>query len=208
MSGMSFALPLVPVNADGTFTLPGVPPGKYHVSTNFSAPALAAGGGASSLWSARSGMLDGVDVLDRGLDVRPGRAVQNLVISFTDQPAAISGKLIDASGAPVPDLTIVVFSTNRGDWTPGSRRVLQPIRPASDGTYSATGLPPGEYYLAALTDIGPDDWPDPSFMEQIAASAIKITLGEGEKKVQDVKLSGRQAQTDSPSVGRDAPSTR
>ena len=45
-------------------------------------------------------------------------------------------------------------------------------------------------------------------MEQIAASAIKITLGEGEKKVQDVKLSGRQAQTDSPSVVLGASSTR
>ena len=132
-SGMSFALPLTPVAADGTFSLTGIPPGKYHVATNFSVGAPAAGGGALNLWSARSGVLDGVDVLDRGIDVRPGRPVQNLVISFTDQPTSISGKLIDASGAPVPDLTIVVFSTDRGDWTPGSRRVSQPIRPANDG---------------------------------------------------------------------------
>jgi hypothetical protein len=206
-SGLAFAMPLTPLAADGTFTIKGVPPGTYRVSTNFGGPAVA-GGGAGNIWSARSGMLDGVDVLDRGLEVHAGHSVQNLVLSFTDQPASIVGKLTDASGAPVPDLTIVVFSTNRADWTAGSRRVPQPIRPGMDGKYSVAGLPPGQYYLAALTDIGPDDWPDPSFLEQIAASAITITLGEGEKKEQDVKLSGREsAQTDS-SAGRGGPSTR
>ena len=51
-------------------------------------------------------------------------------------------------------------------------------------------MPPGEYFLAALTDPDPVQLKDPSFLEQLAASAIRVTLAEGEKKVQDVKLPG------------------
>ena len=51
-------------------------------------------------------------------------------------------------------------------------------------------MPPGEYFLAVLTDPDPVQLKDPSFLEQLAASAIRVTLTEGERKVQDVKLSG------------------
>jgi hypothetical protein len=53
-----------------------------------------------------------------------------------------------------------------------------------------TGLPPGEYFLAVLIDPDPSQLRDPSFLDQLVASAIRVTLTEGEKKVQDVKLSG------------------
>ena len=64
------------------------------------------------------------------------------------------------------------------------------IQPASDGKFRATGLPAGEYYLAAVTDLDPQDWGDPAFMDQIVPGAIKITVGDGEKKVQDLKVGG------------------
>jgi hypothetical protein len=41
-----------------------------------------------------------------------------------------------------------------------------------------------------LTDSDPSQLEDQGFLEQRAASAIRVTLGEGEKKVQDLKLSG------------------
>jgi len=47
---------------------------------------------------------------------------------------------------------------------------------------------PGEYYLAALTDFDRNDVDKAWFLEQVAAAATKITIGEGEKKTQDLKI--------------------
>ncbi len=64
------------------------------------------------------------------------------------------------------------------------------IRPGADGKYRFANLLPGEYYLAAVTDLEPGDWGDPAFMEQVAAAAIKLTFAQGEKKVQDLRTGG------------------
>jgi hypothetical protein len=71
-------------------------------------------------------------------------------------------------------------------WT-GSRRLRPPVRPASDGRYRIAPLPAG-VYVAALTDLDPEDLYDPAFLEQVAASSLTVTLAEGEKRVQDLRL--------------------
>jgi hypothetical protein len=111
-------------------------------------------------------------------------------VTFTDQPTEVSGRLIDAAGKPMPGFAIVMFSTDRSTWAPGSRRISPPIQVASDGKYKVTGLPPGDYFLAALTDYENGDLGEVSFLDQIANVAIKLTLGDGEKKVQDLKIGG------------------
>jgi hypothetical protein len=63
--------------------------------------------------------------------------------------------------------------------------------PASDGRITFKGLAPGEYYLAAVTDVSPAEAADPAFLEQVALSAIKVTVGPGEKRTQDLKIAGR-----------------
>ena len=75
-------------------------------------------------------------------------------------------------------------------WTVSPRRSSGIVRLGSDGRYRVTGLPPGEYLLAAITDIEPGQLNDISFLEQLARAGIRITLAEGEKKVQDVKIGG------------------
>ena len=50
-------------------------------------------------------------------------------------------------------------------------------------------LPAGDYYLAALTDADLDDWQSPAFLAQAIAAGVKVTLGDGETKTQDVKIS-------------------
>ena len=65
-----------------------------------------------------------------------------------------------------------------------------PTRPASDGKYRLPGLPPGDYYVAALTEFEPSDMYDASFLEQLIPASFKITLAEGEKKTQDLRLAG------------------
>ena len=52
------------------------------------------------------------------------------------------------------------------------------------------GLPPGEYYVCAVTDVDPADLKDPAFLESLTSASIKITLTAGEKKSLDLKLGG------------------
>ena len=74
----------------------------------------------------------------------------------------------DRGGRAATDYYILVFSSDRKHWTPGSRRVRM-TRPATDGSFSVKGLPPGEYFLAALTDLETGEWNDPALLEQLVA---------------------------------------
>jgi protocatechuate 3,4-dioxygenase beta subunit len=174
-------------DATGNFKITGVMPGKYRLQVNIpgTAPNQTTPG-----WAVRSAIVAGQDTLDTSLEVRPGENVDNVAVTVIDQTAELSGSLIDANGKPAPGFTLLVFSTDRAFWTPNHRRLAQPTQPASDGKFRITNLPPGEYYMAAVTDLEPGDWGDTTFMEAVAAAAFKITIGEGEKKVQDLKIAG------------------
>ena len=82
------------------------------------------------------------------------------LVVFTDQMTELSGTLLDSTGAPISDLSILLFSTDRTHWN-GARRMRGPTQPANDGTFRFPGLAPGEYYLAALSDPDPDELRDP-----------------------------------------------
>lgn len=181
------------VDASGNFTMTGVTPGRYRLVAN------APGSTPTSGWLLKSAVIDGRDTLDDALDLKPGQNVSGAVLTFTDQMGELSGKLMDSEGKPAPGYTILLFSTDRALWPTGSRRIQQPIQPASDGKYKATSLPAGEYYLAAVTDLDPQDWGDPAYMEQVAAGALKITIADGEKKTQDLRVKGSSEPPSAPS---------
>ena len=165
-------------DADGVFTITGVPPGKYRLSAF--AP-------NAPKWSLRSAILNGRDVIDETFEVVPGENVSGLAVTYTDQPSELTGTVLDASGKPADEYFIVAFSTDRKYWAPGSRRVTQ-FRPAQNGAYRISTLPAGEYFLCALTDLDPGVLYDPAFLESLMASSLKISFADGEKRVQDLKL--------------------
>jgi hypothetical protein len=134
--------------------------------------------------------VNGRDIADRAFDLAPGQDESGLVVTLTDRPTELSGIVRDSAGRPAPGFPIIVFSTDRSYWMDASRRVLQ-ARPASDGNYRLAGLPAGEYFVAAVTDIDPGQLYDPAFLELLSASSFKITIADGEKKTQDLKLGGQ-----------------
>jgi len=182
------------MNADGTFTFQGATPGRYRVNASVQPGVVAVPVGTPSgavfapTWWMKSVVYNGIDTLDSALEITTAD-VSGIVITFTDRPTELSGRLLDAAGRPAPEYSVVAFSSDRTFWTAGSRR-LRTARPDSDGKFQMLSLPPGEYCLVALTDLDQADLADPTFLEQLAAASIKITLAEGEKKKQDLKLSG------------------
>ena len=57
--------------------------------------------------------------------------------------------------------------------------------------FSFADLPAGEYLLVALTDVEPDEWQKPAFLTAIAPAGLRVTLGHGEQKRQDLRIAGR-----------------
>jgi hypothetical protein len=178
------------IAADGTFTVGGVPPGEYRMNTPFAmVPMMPAGLASPGGWTLKSVMAGGRDIADAPLEIRPGVDVSGVVVTFTDRPAELSGSVTDAAGRPAPGFPIVVFSTDRAYWTLSSRRV-QTARPSSDGKYTITGLPAGEYYVCAVTAVDRTEQYDPTFLDQLVPVSFKITIADGEKKTQDLRLGG------------------
>jgi hypothetical protein len=166
------------LDAEGRFSFSDVTPGRYTLTWVRRGPMTA--------WTIATAMASGRDVLDARLDLRPEQPV-DLVVTFTDHPARLAGVLQDVSGRPAPDYFIIVFTADRSFWTPASRRVRM-VRPATDGAYSAVGLPPGEYFIGALLDVEPGEWYDPRFLEELAKASVKVTLRAGEATTQDLRI--------------------
>jgi protocatechuate 3,4-dioxygenase beta subunit len=186
--GISLGVPGSQVNADGTFTIEGVTPGSYQLRSTVPASGFT----PDSPWQMKSAMVDGRDTLDTNLEVLAGQPPSDVVLTFTDRQTALTGTVLDPADAPVSDLTILVFPANPEFWSPTSRRMPQPQQPDSNGQFRFEGLPPGEYRLAAVTEIEDGNWGDPAYMEQVAAAGIPLTLAEGEAKVQDLRIGGGQ----------------
>jgi hypothetical protein len=166
------------VDADGNFSMTGVPPGKYYVRAS----------GATG-FNSKSALYQGRDALDFPLEVKPGEDVAAVAITLSDKTTLISGTLQDPSGQPTSDYTIIVYPNDKRFWLPQSRRI-QSTRPGTDGTYRVGGLPPGDYRLAAVTDVEPGEWFDPVFLNQLANASTVLSLAEGDTKTQDLRLSG------------------
>jgi Carboxypeptidase regulatory-like domain len=168
------------VDASGRFTIPSVVPGVYRLSAS----------GAGSGWSLDSSVVDGQDTLDFPMEVKPGSAPGSAVVTFTDRQSQLSGTITNQRGQPAPEQTLILYPSDERFWAPQSRRIRS-TRPATDGQFTFAGIPPGEYKLVAMVDVEPGSWFDPTFLQQIDAASTRITVGESEKKVQNLQIVAR-----------------
>ena len=83
---------------------------------------------------------------------------------------------------------MILFPADQVLWMPQSRRI-KCVRPSADGAFAFIDLPPGTYQLAAVDDVEPGEWYDPVFLQQLVAASMMLTVGEGEKRTQDVRVS-------------------
>jgi hypothetical protein len=170
------------VDAERRFTFAGVTPDRYRFETTWTAPA------ARDKWVLKSSTANGRDAFDAPLQVQPNETL-DWTLTYSDRPTGVSGVLQEPGGRPATDYYVLVFAADRRYWTPGSRRIRM-TRPGTDGSYSVKGLPPGEYYLAALADLETGEWNDPVLLEQAARSSARIRLREDEMTVQDFRIGG------------------
>lgn len=169
------------VRADGIFTITGIGPGVYSFRARLP-PDISRSG-----WWPRSAIFENRDLLDIEAVMTPGLDLSNVVVTFSNRHTHLSGVLYTSSGQPASDAVIVVFSTDPQSWRALARRT-QAVRSDNAGHFEVHDLPPGEYFMAAVTDIDPDDLTTPAFFERLVPAAIRVTLNEGEQRIQDLRI--------------------
>jgi hypothetical protein len=165
------------IDANGNFKTYRLPNGRYLIR-----PPVAPSG-----WVFKSAIVDGRDISDTPLELA-GADVDGLVLTFTDRPTTLSGTARDAKGAGDPTATVLIFPVDRARWIdtgPSPRRITS-VRAALNGGYRFPRLPAGDYYLVALPEEDTIHWQDPVRLEALARLAIRVTLSDGETKVQDL----------------------
>lgn len=167
------------VDAEGRFSIASVVPGRYRLNAS----------GAGTGWFLGSSAVDGQESLDFPIEVKPNQAINGAVVTFVDRQSELAGTIVNEKAQPVPDYTLIVYPADQRYWTPQSRRI-QSTRPATDGRFSFRNLPAGEYRLVPVYDPEPGSWFDPAFLQQLETASVRVSMAEGEKKEQHLRVPG------------------
>ena len=167
------------VKPDGTFELRGIGPGRFRLTVSTSAD-----GGVR--WHARNARLGDRELFDEWLEFGPGLTLPDVVITLSDRRTGLDGVLQSSNGQPGAAVSVVMVPVDRELWRAGSRRIVS-SRPQSDGRFTLD-VPPGVYALAAVTDFDPLDLADPAWLEQIVGAGVKVTVAEGARTRQDLRI--------------------
>jgi Carboxypeptidase regulatory-like domain len=138
-------------------------------------------------WSVKAVLHNGIDVTDTPIDFVPGQTVEGFEVVLSRKRTELSGQISGERGAPETDATVVVFSEDPARWGVATRYV-RTARPNQDGRYTLRGMPPHDYLVVAVKDLEPGQAQDPEFLDSVRSHAQRVSLGENETRVQDLKI--------------------
>jgi hypothetical protein len=165
----------------GQFTAAAVEPGRYLLRLDHTQP---------SEWTIKSIVIGNREMLDIPIELTSGGEVSDVLVTLTNRQTELSGSLLAADGAPARGFTLAVFSTDARYWYERSARV-QMLLPDGVGRYQIRGLPAGDYWLAAVSDVPAFPRGLTAELTEMSAAAVRVSLAHGERKRQDLRLQGR-----------------
>ena len=166
------------INDDLTFELK-VPPGRSLVRLL---------GRTAAEWITKAQRINGVDIVDTGIDVRSGEDISGLEIELTNQQSQVTGTVTNGRGETLKDYSVVVFARDRERWSYPQTRYVRSAQPDQDGHFKVTGLPAGDYSAVALDYIDQGEANDPEFLDRVRDRATSFSLGDGATQVLTLKI--------------------
>ena len=129
-------------------------------------------------WQIRSVTVNGKDVTDTGLDTTSPDVASPITIVMTDRFTNLSGTVRD-SQRPVTDYFVVVLPQKSIEGM-GASRYIRVLRPDRDGSFSARGLPTGDYVVAAFEGLESGREWDPEVQKLVRDAGRDFSLSEGQ----------------------------
>jgi hypothetical protein len=164
------------INEDWTFEITGLSQPRLFTANVAESPE----------WTLKAVLLNGQDITDKPLAFVPGQTVDGLQIVLTRKRTELSGGLTNDRGEPETDATVIVFAEDASRWSTPTR-YIRTARPSQDGRFTMR-VPPEDYFVIAVRNVEPGQWQDPEFLAGIRDQATRVSLGEGETKVQNLKV--------------------
>jgi carboxypeptidase family protein len=143
-------------------------------------------------WTLAEIRVNGIPATDRVLQfAASGQRATDVEVVLTDRLNQIAATITGEDGAPAAAARVLAFSTSRSDWYYGSR-FLSEATTDERGTATFIGLPMASYSIVAMPAASVpagEGWQDPGFLDALARTAATVTLGTGDRRAVQLRLS-------------------
>jgi hypothetical protein len=175
VAGELTRIPQARVEADGTFTSIGLPPGTYGMSWSTSTPAVTG-------WHAEQVHVSGVERLRGTIDLGTSD-LTDVVITVADRRAEITGVVNDRRGEPTWEARVIVLPRDQQRWQRPSGytadAILFPTPLDRHGRFSLQ-VRPGDYLVAAISSVPPEGV-SKEFLQSLIPLAQRVQVTRGQK---------------------------
>lgn len=182
-----------PIEADGAFTIPLVPEGKYRLQVNVGgvvptpatttpapppSPSLPATAYVADI---RQGSLS---IYDNGFSVG-NEAVNPIQILVNTNGGSLEGTVAESDRKPVPAATVVVVPATDRRRNPALYRT---VRSDTQGHFIFTAVPPGQYKVFAWENVPLEAWQNAEFLARYEQRGVSVTVNPGTRVTAETGL--------------------
>jgi len=160
------------IQADGSFELPYVPPGRYSLVVG--APQ------STYLEGARLGLKD---VLGQTFEI--GAAATELQLQVSSEGGRLQAVVLTLEGSPAPRSQVVLVPSQQFRGDPSAYKFGMTDM---QGTVLLSGIRPGTYTAFAFSKIANNAWTNYEFMSPYAASGVTVALAKGQLTQTNLRL--------------------
>jgi hypothetical protein len=174
---------------DGTFTIAGIMRGPHFFTVE----------GLPEPWVLTSVLWRGRNVIDQVTTVDDGQQLADLHLIVSAEATQLEGIVRDASGRPAGDMLVVTSAPPPAVPSPANPR-FRATRTDKDGRYRLSGLPAGDYRIAAVSGMDELLVHRREWLGRLSASGTPVSLAR--QGVRTLDLTALQAETLAPPVAR------
>jgi 5-hydroxyisourate hydrolase-like protein (transthyretin family) len=135
--------------------------------------------GGGSNWWMKSASINGIDAVESPVVLTsPRESTNDAIIVLADTAGSVTGRAMSGQ-TPADDGWAIVFAADRSQRFTGSQRIVA-MNLEDEGRFTASGLPPGDYYVAAVEGAAALPRNEARFLDlldTLTSGARRVTIG-------------------------------